>query len=112
MSRQSTLNSLIHFDIPLADLRAEVAAIGWGCEPAVVLRRQHIKAVLQRFVTGEIDAATVEAWANLIEGRDDIQFDPEHEDVVLDAIHDLANPVLQGRLEDIASEILASLSRH
>jgi hypothetical protein len=107
--RQQALSSLIHFDAPLASIEAELAALGWGAEPVAMLMREHITAVLQRFVSGEIDAATVEAWANLVEGREDIQFEPGREQIVLDAIHDLANPVLQGRLENIAPGLLAKL---
>ena len=109
MDGQATLTSLIQFDVPLAKLEAGLKALGQGSVPVVTLRRKHIVAVLQRFVSGEIDASAVEAWANLVEGREDIQDEPNHEEVILAAVHDLANPVLQGRLEDIASEMLASL---
>lgn len=109
MNRQKTLTSLIHFNVPLADLEADLAALGWGNDPEAVLQREHIKTLLKRFISGEIDAASVEDWANLIEGRDDIQFEPGHEEIVLAAIHDLANPALQGNLELILGNVLASL---
>lgn len=109
MRKQGWLSSLIHFDAPLAEIEAGLAALGWGSEPVDTLTREHVADILQRFASGEIDAATVEAWANLVEGRDDIQFEPGHERVVLDAVHDLANPVLQGRLENIAPAVLAKL---
>jgi hypothetical protein len=107
--RKQALSSLIHFDAPLDDIEAELAAVGWAAEPVTTLMRKDIAAVLQRFASGDIDAATVEAWANLIEGREDIQFELGHEQTILDAIHDLANPVLQGRTEDIAPGLLAKL---
>jgi len=112
MNRQQILTSLIHFNAPLADLEADLAALGWGNDPEAVLQREHIKALLNRYTTGEIDAASVEIWANLIEGRDDIQFEPGHEEIVLTAIHDLANPALQGKLETIVWDVLASLNGH
>lgn len=109
MDRQATLSSLIQFDAPLADLEDGLATIGWGEEPVVTLTRRHIDAVLRRFSSGEIDADAVETWANLIECRDDIQFDPSHDEIILQAIHDLANPLLQGRLENILSDVLSTL---
>ncbi|MBO0751273.1 MAG: hypothetical protein J2P53_04135, partial [Bradyrhizobiaceae bacterium] len=96
--RPLQLASLIRFDAPLADIEAGLATLGWGSKPVVTLTREHIKHILQRFASGEIDAATVEAWANLVEGRDDIQFEHGHEQVVADVVFDLANPVLQGKL--------------
>ncbi|MEO9340285.1 hypothetical protein ABFT80_22900 [Mesorhizobium sp. SB112] len=109
MDRSATLTSLIRFDAPLADLEARLQALSWDSSPVVTLQREHIIAVLQRFLSGELDAGAVETWANLVEGREDIRDEPGREEVTLAAIHDLANPVLQGRLEDIASEVLANL---
>jgi hypothetical protein len=111
MSRLAVLSSLIQFDAPLADLRSAPAALDWDSDPVAVLTRRNIVSVLQRFATGEIDADAVEAWANLVECREDIQFEPQHERAVADAIHDLANPILQGRLQAIAADVLARLQR-
>jgi hypothetical protein len=110
MSRQAILYSLIHLDAPLAGLKAALASISWDAEPIVTLARQDIATVLQRFIRGEIDAVAVEEWANLVEGREDIQFEPGSEEVIADAIHDLANPELRGRLATIAPDVLSSLS--
>jgi hypothetical protein len=107
--RKEALSSLIHFDAPLESIDARLAAAAWGDEPVITLMREHIAAVLQRFVSGSIDAAAVESWANLVEGRDDIQFEPGHEQIISDAIHDLANPVLQGGTQEIAAGLLANL---
>jgi len=98
MDRQATLLSLITFDRDLADLGPRLAALDWDADPAVVLSRQHIINVLQRFSSGDLDTAAVETWGNLIESREDISFEPGHETAILAAIHDLANPVLRGEL--------------
>jgi len=110
MSRQAILSSLIRLDAPLADLKAALASISWDAEPTVTLARQDIATVLQRFVRGEIDAAVVETWANLVECREDIEFETGYEEAIADAIHGLANPELRGRLATIAAEVLSSLS--
>ena len=110
MSRQAILFSLIHLDAPLVDLRAALASISWDTEPVVTLARQEIAAILQRFFRGEIDAAAVEEWANLVESREDIRFEAGHEEAINRAIHDLANPELRGRLATIAPDVLCNLS--
>jgi len=107
--RKKAISSLIHFDAPPGDIEAELAAVNWDGEPFATLMRKHVAAVLRRFVSGDIDAAAVESWANLVEGREDIQLEPGHEQIILDAIHDLANPVLQGTTEDLAPRLLVKL---
>jgi hypothetical protein len=54
---------------------------------------------------GEVQDADVEEWANMVEGRDDVDFEP----MTNAAIFDLANPVLQGPLTEVATALLARL---
>ena len=109
MSREAILSSLISFDAPISKLTTELSALTWDSEPVVTLARHDIVAVLERFSSGEIDALTVEEWANLVECREDIDFEPGHTDVIQAAIHDLANPLLSGELRELAPGILAGL---
>jgi hypothetical protein len=109
LSRRTILDSLIQFKAPLSELKAALAALAWDSDPLVTLARRHVAAVLERFANAGIDAATVEEWANLVEWRDDIQLEPGHQDTIAAAIHDLANPLLQGPLVDLAPRLLSSL---
>ena len=111
MDRQAALASLLCFDRPLNEIEALRGLLGWGEEPLVTPDKEDIASVLGRYLAGEIDAATVEEWANLIEGRDDIEFASPDEEIIIQAIHDLANPMLQGSLVDIAPDVLAALTR-
>ncbi|MDX0698205.1 hypothetical protein GOD53_29870 [Sinorhizobium medicae] len=92
-----TLSALIAFDEPLEELRAALAAFHRGSDP-----------IISVFTCGEIDGRTVEAWADEIEFREDLQLESGHEDVVASAVHDLANPALQGKLNSIASDFAAT----
>lgn len=111
MTRQETLSALVQFREPLAVIEARLSAFEWDWNgaPLVTLTRRQIVSVLKRFVSGEIDAETVERWADLIECRDGIEDEPGHEELVLEAIHHLANPILHGSLEEIASNLMARL---
>jgi hypothetical protein len=109
MSREAILLSLIRFDASIPKLRAELASLIWDSDPVVTLSRRDIAAILERFATGKIDALTVEDWANLVECRQDIDFEAGCEDVIHAAIHDLANPLLSGELRALAPGILAGL---
>ena len=109
MDRHAILSSLIQFDAPLAALRAALAQISWDADPVITLTRRDIAAVLTRFKSREIDSAAVEEWANLVECREDIRFEAGHEMIIANAIHDLANPELRGRLAATAPAVLSSL---
>lgn len=109
MTRASIIASLIHLDRPLPDLRTDLAGLGWDDNPVVTLTRRNIAAILHRFVAGDLDAETVEAWANLVECREDIVFEPRHEEAVADGLYDLANPDVQGPLTEILPDLLARL---
>jgi hypothetical protein len=109
MGRQAILSSLIRFNAPVADLKAALATLSWDADPVITLTRQDIAAVLERFASREINAATVEEWANPVECREDIDFEAGHEEVVADAIYVLANPELAGRLVATASNLMSSL---
>jgi hypothetical protein len=109
VSREATLSSLIRFDTSLTDLKTALASLPWDADPVVILTRRDIAAVLERHARSEFDAAVVEEWANLLECREDVRFEPGHEETVASAIHDLANPELQGQLQAIAPDLLSTL---
>jgi hypothetical protein len=110
MSRPAVLSSLIQFDAPVADIKAAIASYSWDDDPIVTLVRRDIVSVLERFASGEIDAVAVEEWANLVECREDIAFEPGYEETIMAAIFDLANPKLQGRLANLTPDLLSRLS--
>jgi hypothetical protein len=51
-----------------------------------------VSAVLQSFIGGIVASNFVEDWAEALESRDGVHFDPSAKD----AIHVLANPALEG----------------
>jgi hypothetical protein len=109
MNRRAVLASLIQFDISLSDLRAKLSELSWDSDTVITLKRDDVAAILRRFENGEFDEHAVEAWANLVEVREDIRFELEHEETIATAIHKLANPYLHGQVKDIVSEILVEL---
>ncbi|MFK0687529.1 hypothetical protein ACFX5Q_04855 [Mesorhizobium sp. IMUNJ 23033] len=110
MNRDSVLSDLITFGKPIDVLVAIVGDVGWSETPEVVLTTDHILSVLRRFQAGELTAADVEAWADLIECREDIDYQPERDEEILEAIYVLANPVLNGLLDEaLTDQVIASL---
>jgi hypothetical protein len=92
MDRVSSVIALLDAQRPLPELQAELAAFPWDCEHELAsLSSRHIQNVLTRFLEGALSPAQVEAWANAVEGREDVTISPG---LVQDALHELANPQL------------------
>lgn len=76
--RRSILRAVLAFDLPVEELQSLLAPLDWDCpEPLVTLTYAHIRSVLTRYKAGSLGAKDVEAWADLVEVRDDIDFEDE-----------------------------------
>jgi len=110
VSRKAALENLLALHPPLHESIAALRGFEWDSDVELVsLSPLHIRAALAGFVDGDLGADDIEAWANAIECRDDIEYSPE-EPVGL-ALDVLANPVLYGVLTtSLATELMALLS--
>ena len=113
MDRAATIAALIAFDRPLPALAAIVDALpaggAVGAASLAILRRDDIAAIVRRHLAGEIAGDALAAWAEMVECREEIDFEPRHEEVVADALYDLADP--DAPLAERVSDILARLTR-
>lgn len=86
--------------------------MGWDSPDGEVahLLPSHIIFILQQYLSDRMSEQEVEDWANLLEVREDITFGAvEDEDTVIDVIHILANPVLEGPLTQMRAQRLVAL---
>lgn len=103
---RSILLSVIELDRPVADLQSILAALGWDCpEPLVTLTYAHIRSVLLRFQAGKLDVKDLEAWADLLELRDDIEFADER---TKEVVHMLSTPEIHFAIDGRLAEWLLS----
>ena len=103
-SRTELVERLIHFDVPLATTLSALREFGWDCtEPLVTLEALAVRSILQRYLSGSLTAADVEAWADAIECRDDVDYS-----TFRDIIHELANPLLTRVLTPATTQELLS----
>lgn len=109
VTRISHLKNLLYFSSPLADETHDLSAFAWDSEEELVtLQAEHISAILNRFLEGDISDTEVEAWANAIECREDIGF--LQPSPVAEAIWELANPLLTRPLtRQSACKLVATL---
>ncbi|WP_428637243.1 hypothetical protein [Shewanella sp.] len=111
--RLETLKSLVSFSKPLDELSSNLSEFSWDCdrEPLVVTSSQ-IAEVLMRYISGEIDAGELEQWANMLECREDIEFEENNEEQLENVIYSLANPELEGEINiDLCNQFLKDLPR-
>lgn len=111
MDRFDALRELITFSKPVAVLSSSLSKFDWDFEgePLVVTASQ-IQAVLKRFLAGEYTAIDMENWANLIESREDLDFEEQSREAIENVIYCLANPALQGEItHDSCKELLTTL---
>ncbi|TPK73385.1 hypothetical protein [Mesorhizobium sp. B2-4-17] len=110
MNRASVLGDLVTFAKPIDRLAETIGVLGWSDTPVVMLTAGQIVSVLQRARAGALTAVDVEAWADLTECREDIDYQPEHHEEILQAIYMLAKPVLNGSLDEaLTDQLIASL---
>jgi len=107
MTREDAIQSLVRLEQPLDAVRASLNAFEWDWNgpPLARLDGRQVASVLHRYSAGKVSGDEVEIWANLLECREDIEFEPD----AAQAIFDLANPDLQGQLTEVAPALLSRL---
>ncbi len=107
--RLEILKDIVGFNGGLSTLQNEILQYPWDmAEPLLIISKKDILAILKRFIEKKITAADLEEWANMIEFRDDLDFDEERSQ---DAIFTLANPDLDGKItEDSVKRIIHELT--
>lgn len=95
--RKDALRALIELRNPIQDVVDRLRTFPWDSETAfVTLGEDELVRVLDRYLAGSVGEADLETWANAIEGRDDVAYDPSREVVLKHVIFECANPVLSG----------------
>ena len=98
--RKMALNALISGSAPLADVKRVLAQYPWDSdEDLVVLTRAHVIAMLRRQVSGQLRSDDLREWAEMVESREDVGFEHGCENVVHQAIFELANPDINRQLD-------------
>jgi len=99
--RAALLNELILLKRPISQIMHELGPFGWDSDVDLVqLQKQHVSDLLGRFIEGDanVSAAIVRAWAEAIEGREDIGFEDGSEELLKRTIFELANPEISQSL--------------
>ena len=111
MDHFSILKDLVSFSKPINELSNMLSQLDWDYEgQPFIVNASEIKSALKRFLAGECTAQELEDWANLVECREDLEFEEKQFEAIENVIDCLANPVLQGEITPASCEdLLGSL---
>jgi len=66
--RAQTLRALIAYELPIESVLADLGTFGWDAtQPFVILTREDILRVLDRYLAGDLTAEQLTGWADLVE---------------------------------------------
>jgi hypothetical protein len=93
--RIRALRDLIELREPIPVAISRLRLFPWDSDATlVILTSTDLIRVLDRYLRGELSNTEVEEWAEALEGRDDIGYEPKLGDTLRQIIFDLANPLL------------------
>jgi hypothetical protein len=96
-SREEVLNALLSLSRSTSQIRQELSAFDWDAEREIVaLAASDVERALVMAASGRISTAELSAWAEMIEGREDIA----QADTLREFVFEIANPEINGELTD------------
>jgi len=106
--RLQAVTTVLELSESFETAKAKLRAFPWNYEgPEVIMTRGHVANLLRRFLDGEIGAGTVVDWADLLEMREDLDFEEEDRDWLTNVLSELSNPYTNGELtRERAMELL------
>lgn len=94
INRKNMLQDLVEFRKHPTEMHAALTTFEWDSDVELIqLERQHITAVLEKYILGEFTSEEIEDWASLVECRDDVNYAE-----VAEILHILANPAITYQL--------------
>ncbi|PYJ54799.1 MAG: hypothetical protein DME82_09910 [Verrucomicrobia bacterium] len=103
-SRAELLRKLVEYPPDIEAVAAKLREFPWDSEERLVcITRAHLMEILERFLVGELTAEQVERWADLLEMREDIEFEDGRFGVPREVFHELANPYLTEPLTETSA---------
>lgn len=98
-NRASLLLRVVRYQLPLEETLVLLRTYGWDSdEELVILTAADVVNLLDRFLASELSTAQVQHWAELLELRGDIGFEPVWAEHLALVIRQLATPEVFGTI--------------
>jgi hypothetical protein len=110
--RIQALLDLIELREPIPAAIKHLRRFPWDSDAGLVaLTGNDLIRILDAYLAGEVSDTGVEAWAEALEGRDDIVYEPKQAYILKQIVFELANPLLTTSMSPArASRLTESLS--
>ena len=106
--RAEALGDLIEFRRPVVEAASALAAFPWDSPELVKLTRQQLADAVGRCWEGTISTEDLRAWAEALDGREDVSFEVGGVDL-RGVLFELATPELFGDVKSTMAELLERL---
>ena len=95
MNRTEVLKNLAVLSMPTAKLKNELHKFSWDSEnPLIVFKKEYLLQVIDKFQKNKITLSELIEWANLLEVREDIEYEKPYDAQINKIIFTIANPEL------------------
>ena len=110
--RLSLLKAVANLQPDYAIAMKEIEKYPWDFEGnPLIITRSVFKYILSDYIEGKRSAEEIFNWADFLELREDIDFPKKDRPVLLEMLHVLANPLLEGELtRDKAKNLMSQIS--
>jgi len=110
MNRIEVLKSLVTFSIPTTKLKNELNKLPWDSEdPLIVLKKDHLLQIIEKLRKNKITLSELIEWANLLEVREDIEYEKPYDTQINKIIFTIANPELVSNDLNVFKDFIISL---
>ena len=121
MSSQSSNHQENHFIIlkrlveepeHATEIEAKLLEFGWDHELDLVeLNFDHIRNALSKWLDGSLSNEELVAWANAVEGREDLGRPDAENDLINDVLFEISSPEINGRMTSERAEEITNKPR-
>jgi hypothetical protein len=99
--RRDALVDLVELRVSPNEAVAALRQLPWDSDvDLVLLSREHVLGLLTRYLHRELTPDDLEAWANAVEGREDLGALPGDEELLRAFVFETANPSLNEPISD------------
>lgn len=101
--REEALRDVVELRAPLRQAVDRLMSFGWDSDSElVVLGLKDALNVLQSYLSGRLDVAGIQLWAETLEGRDDLGFQVGNETILKEFLFQFSSPEI---CDPISSEV-------
>jgi hypothetical protein len=95
----------------LDDLLDRVGRLPWDrYDDLVTVRRDDLRHACEEYRNGRLSAERLEAWAEMLDTRDEIAYAGEDTELISTAVFRLSTPELEGRTATVVASLLGELA--